>query len=49
LEEYEQAKARGAKIYCEILGFGDTGDASSIIAPHPTADGLWMSLITAFK
>jgi 3-oxoacyl-[acyl-carrier-protein] synthase II len=38
LEEYEHAKARGAKIYCEIVGAGMTCDAYHMSAPHP--DGL---------
>lgn len=49
LEDYEHAKARGAKIYAEIIGSGMTGDAYHITAPHPDGIGVKQVMHLALK
>ncbi len=49
LEEYEHAKARGAKIYAEIVGYGNTNDAYHMTAPEPNAEGSAKSIELAVQ
>lgn len=49
LEEYEHAKARGAKIYAEMVGYGHTNDAHHVTAPDPEADSSSRAIRDAYE
>lgn len=49
LEEYEHAKARGARIYCEIVGFANTCDAHHLTAPDPEGKGVAKAITLALQ
>jgi len=49
LEEFEHAKARGARVYCELAGYGMSADAHHITAPSEDGDGARRSMVNAMR
>lgn len=49
LEELEHAKARGAKIYCELVGYGANADANDIVAPSSDGEGAARAMLLALN
>ncbi len=49
LEEFEHAKTRGARMYAEMLGFGQSADAYNLVAPDPQSGGVELALRRALK